>query len=190
LSSPVLKFGQYRTETIGGVIWTEVSSVERVLTFPLCEQNTLYKIPPQLPTKRVFTFLYLVRSLKVFFNEGNPTTQVIDSEGNTWYMGARRGPNPSQELLPPGFTISDIVIPEDVDVTCFASKKVPRNKDGDDNIVCKQLQMVDFAGNTYLPAKIASKSPTLPTPFVSGGPPGAPNVVQCSEESMTESVLN
>lgn len=148
VSSAGLPEGQFREAVISDVTFKEANRVQFIGTYPDC---ALQANRPQ------FTLTLALRNLKIFYSAGSTVTEMTDPFGNVYFLYARRGPNP-----PPlyGFSVVDRVLEEDKEIQCLSLNGVPKNKDGDESVVCKQLIVNDFVNNAYM--LVEKKSDDLP----------------------------
>lgn len=172
VSSPGLPVGEFREALIGDVTFKEANRLQFIGTFPDC---SLQAARPQ------FSFIFALRNLKFFFKAGSTVTELTDPFGNVYMLFSRRGPNP-----PPlyGFSAVDKVLEEDVAIGCLTLNGVPKNKRGDDPLVCKQLFVNDFVNNAYI--LVEKNSDSMPVPFSALSSYGVP---PCTPLPLTEPIF-
>eukprot|EP01031_Cornospumella_fuschlensis_P029568 gene29568-35687_t len=153
LASPGNPVGQFRTNVlgdiggVGGVPFWDVSYLVRTGTVPVCDPGNGFRPPPTPPSLGSYTVILMVRSVKGFYKAGQTIKVLTDPNGNVYYGLSQRIAPVSGKF---GWTLSDYTFTEDETTSCLRSSFVPDNEDLDQPIVCKQLQVVDDLGNTYL----------------------------------------
>lgn len=164
--------GDFRTIQLGQPIagqpvveWSETAMVYKVLTIPDCVETPLLS-PASTTRSNILTLLAGQR--KFFIPAGTTVTEAIDPLGNHYFLFGRRGqgPNPTvispggvpveTNTLPPGWLLNrNRVLTEDFSSRCFYSKSIPKNKEGDDGGVCKEVQLNDLSSSAFILAELA-----------------------------------
>lgn len=156
LSSPGLRPGDFRIDTLGSsspLPFREVARPVKSL-FTRCPSSGL----------PLAIFVEIVGNRFSKIPCGTTVWELLDSFGNSYFLGALRGVNPQTGQELPGdalklqalhgyiaalnavdnnsWTLSQRTLEEDFEYSCLFSSSIPKNKKGKDGIVCKQLQVM------------------------------------------------
>eukprot|EP01031_Cornospumella_fuschlensis_P028486 gene28486-34390_t len=189
LGSPGLPIGQFNTSLLGGVLFTDMSYTVRAATFPTCDPGNVFNPPPTSGGTGSYLFMLMVRSVLGFYKAGQTVRRLTDTHGNIYYGLSRRTNNPQGQY---GFTYSTVVLSSDERTSCLRSSHVPSNVNLTDRIICKQLQLVDESGNTYLfmrgPATLQGEDRIIMSPVKHvAGPAGT--LMSCHDLSLTDPLV-
>jgi hypothetical protein len=164
LSSPGLPAGEWRSLPAGALQLREVLRTARQIPAATsCIAN------PQ--TDPLMIFVEVLGNRFIEFKEGNEVYTLTDPLGNVYYLGGLRSGPSVQPLVffvnyfnafngndPSNmWTFSGVAetVTEDFTVNCLHSSFVPENNNGNEPIVCKQLQVFVGGRNTFVLAKMA-----------------------------------
>lgn len=160
-----LEAGSWRTISLGNaalglpvVEWKETIMVFNLVTFPGCVETPL---DSATSTSQSPIFVMVAGQRKIFYESGSTITEAVDPLGNHYFLYATRGPGPNPTVptpngpmeintLPPGWTLNrNRVLPNDYTSQCLHSKSIPKNKNGDEGVVCKEVQFTDLSGSVF-----------------------------------------
>ncbi|RYH21114.1 hypothetical protein EON65_21465 [archaeon] len=189
LGSPGLPVGQFRNNLLGGINFTDMSYTVRGATIPTCDPGNIFQPPPTPASTGSYLIMLMVRSIIGFYSAGQTIKVLTDSHGNIYYGLARRTSNAQGRY---GFTLTNMVLTANEQTSCLRSSYVPANANLTQNIICKQLQIVDDVGNTYLfmrgPATLQGEDRITMNPVKHvAGPVG--NYMACDDLSLTDPLV-
>lgn len=158
VASSGLAKGEQRNQTIIGVLWYESTYIKDLAKHPECGN------PRSGQKQNIVTYSLLMGGRLGIYagNEDGSKTVVsaTDANGNVYFLWGQRSSNADivANMEAMGWT-ADLTheLKQDVRTSCIDSALVPGNQDGNDGVICKQLQFNDKDSNSFMLMAVGSQ---------------------------------